>query len=133
MSSSRGFRSVSHDLPPPPAPLTARTSFNRFLHFGWWWEVSSIFVATICTCLSMTVLFYTDGKALTEWKLPIQPNSLIAIFSTIAKSALLVPIAEGLSQLKWTYFEVPEPRELAQMQVFDDASRGPWGALVFLW
>lgn len=52
-------------------------------------------------------------------------------FSTVAKSVLLVPVAECLSELKGNYFE--KPSVLSQMQVFDDTSRGPWGALKLLW
>lgn len=44
---------------------------------------------------------------------------------------LLVPITACISQLKWSYFE--SPRSLSQMQVFDDASWGPRGALLMLW
>lgn len=72
-----------------------------------------------------------DGKPMWKWTLPIQPNSLVAVFSTIAKSALLYPLAECLGQLKWVYFK--KPRVLSQMQTFNAACRGPWGATVFLW
>lgn len=100
-------------------------------HFGWWWEVYATSLAVASTIAVIAVLIFVQGKPLAEWKMSIQPNSLVAIFSTIAKSALLVPIAECISQLKWTYFE--SPRALSQLQVFDSASRGPWGALVLLW
>lgn len=42
-----------------------------------------------------------------------------------------MPITACISQLKWSYFE--SPRSLSQMQVFDDASWGPRGALLMLW
>ncbi|KAF1967799.1 hypothetical protein BU23DRAFT_411161, partial [Bimuria novae-zelandiae CBS 107.79] len=96
----------------------------------WWWEIYATTLAVASTIAVISVLISIQGKPLADWGLPIQPNSLVAVFSTIAKSALLVPIAECISQLKWTYFEAP--RTLSQMQVFDDASRGPWGALVML-
>ncbi|KAF2033506.1 hypothetical protein EK21DRAFT_37841, partial [Setomelanomma holmii] len=73
----------------------------------------------------VAVLARVDDSPIARWPYPIQPASLVAIFSAIAKSALLIPIAVCLSQLKWSYFE--QPRELGYMQVFDDASRGPWG------
>ena len=76
------------------------------------------------------IFFSMDGRPLSYWKLPLQPNSLIAVFSTVAKSALLVPVTECISQLKWIHFEKRHP--LSQMQVYDDASRGPWGSVVFL-
>ena len=100
-------------------------------YFGWWWEVYAMSLSVASTIAVIAVLISVQGKPLAEWKMPIQPNSLVAIFSTIAKSALLVPIAECISQLKWTYFE--SPRTLSQLQLFDDASRGPWGSLILLW
>jgi hypothetical protein len=104
---------------------------ERFSHFGWWWEVYATLLAVASTAAIIAVLISVNAKPLEWWPLPIQPNSLVAVFSTIAKSALLIPVAECLSQLKWHYFE--KPRALSQMQVFDDASRGPWGALKLLW
>ena len=99
--------------------------------FEWSWEVGSIFVSVVCMCLITSILFYMDGKPTRLWKLPIQPNSLVAVFSTVAKSALLVPIAECIGQIKWDFFKRPRP--LIHIQTFDEASRGPWGATVLLW
>jgi hypothetical protein len=41
-------------------------------------------------------------------------------------------VAEGISQLKWTYFQ-QRPQRLYDMQIFDDASRGPLGSMTMLW
>ena len=104
---------------------------GHLLHFEWWWEVYAVGLAVASIVAVVAVLISVQGKPLVDWKMPIQPNSLVAVFSTIAKSALLVPIASCISQLKWNYFE--SPRTLNQLQVWEDASRGPWGALVMLW
>ncbi|KAK3987287.1 hypothetical protein QBC44DRAFT_400918 [Cladorrhinum sp. PSN332] len=81
--------------------------------------------------LVVTILIKSDGLALNSWSLPIQPNSLIAVFTTIGKASLLVAVAACLNQLKWEYFNTGNQR-LSDVQVFDDASRGPWGSLMFL-
>ncbi|KAF2875202.1 hypothetical protein BDV95DRAFT_459597, partial [Massariosphaeria phaeospora] len=52
--------------------------------------------------------------------------SLVVVFSTIVKTALLFLLAECLGQLKWMYFE-KRPRTLNNLEIFDGASRGPWG------
>ncbi|KAK0702271.1 hypothetical protein B0H67DRAFT_394271 [Lasiosphaeris hirsuta] len=44
---------------------------------------------------------------------------------------MMVPIAGCLSQLAWQHF-APKAQSLDHMQVFSDASRGPWGALELL-
>lgn len=100
---------------------------------GWWWEVASTFLAITCTSLIVAILFSMDGKSIENWRLPIQPNSLVAVFSTIAKSALLYPLAECIGQLKWEYFDTTRAKPLSQLYAFDIASRGPWGAFKFTW
>ncbi|KAI0385459.1 hypothetical protein F5Y04DRAFT_292044 [Hypomontagnella monticulosa] len=47
------------------------------------------------------------------------------------KTTLLVPIASCIGQLKWRHYAL-QPRPLDQLQVIDDASRGPWGSIVVL-
>ncbi|KAH7112941.1 hypothetical protein B0J11DRAFT_183854 [Dendryphion nanum] len=105
----------------------ARTR-QRFI--GWWWEIGGIFVSIVSFALIIAILLVANNKPLATWMLPIQPNSLVSIFSTVSKSALLVPVAGCISELKWKYFATP--RKLSHFQAFDDASRGPWGALTFL-
>ena len=38
----------------------------------------------------------------------------------------------GISQSKWLWYRQEEPRTLQDLQIFDDASRGPWGAVQLL-
>jgi hypothetical protein len=115
-----------------PLKATWRRFFpEKFIRFGWWWEAGAMLLAIGCISSIVAILFYMNGKPMLDWKLPIQPNSLVSVFSTVGKSALLFAVSEGLGQLKWVYFE--EPRALSQMENFDQASRGPWGAFTFLW
>ncbi|KAH7073498.1 hypothetical protein BKA63DRAFT_603866 [Paraphoma chrysanthemicola] len=116
---------------PPSASIQQQSWKQRLALFGWWWEFGSILVAIGSTAAVIAVLVKVDDSPIATWPFSIQPASLVSIFSAIAKSALLVPIAMCLGQLKWNYFE--KPRSLDYMQVFDDASRGPWGAMVLLW
>ncbi|KAH7089939.1 hypothetical protein FB567DRAFT_590730 [Paraphoma chrysanthemicola] len=115
----------------PTAPIRQQSWKQRIALFGWWWEFGSILVAIASTAAIVAVLAKVDDSPIATWNYSIQPASLVSIFSAIAKSALLVPIAVCLGQLKWNYFE--KPRSLDYMQVFDDASRGPWGSTIFLW
>lgn len=99
----------------------------------WTWslEVLSLILATASTITVCIILGRWNNQPLQAWPFPIQPNSLISVFSTLAKTALMLPMASVISQMKWIWFE--KPRNLAQLQVFDRASRGPWGALNLLW
>lgn len=79
----------------------------------------------------VVILKLYDQKPLPQWRFSITINSLVALFSTISKAALLIPIAEGLSQLKWLWF-AERPKKLFDFEAFDKASRGSWGSLQLL-
>ena len=61
----------------------------------------------------IVILGYMDGRALRAWRMPIEPNSLVAVFTTLAKTALMIPVASAISQMKWLWFE--RPRRLADL------------------
>ncbi|KAI1868852.1 hypothetical protein JX265_006831 [Neoarthrinium moseri] len=82
-------------------------------------------------CAIVVLLAKVDNIPLQSWWLPIQPNSVIAILTTVGKAALMVPVASSMSQLKWIHFLL-RPRRLVDLQLFDEASRGPWGSAVLL-
>ncbi|KAF1992766.1 hypothetical protein P154DRAFT_391006, partial [Amniculicola lignicola CBS 123094] len=93
----------------------------------WWWETGAVLVSMTFLSLIIAIMFSVDGKPLSKWKLPIQPSALVAVFSAVVKSSLLVPIAGCIGQLKWAYFE--KPARLSHMEAFDEATRGPWGSV----
>jgi len=99
---------------------------------GWWfWEVCSGVLSLASMSATLSILMVIDNKALKFWKFPIQPNALVSIFISVSKSAMMLPVVECISQLKWRHFR-DKPRDLSKIQIFDDASRGPWGAITFL-
>ncbi|GAP82843.1 hypothetical protein SAMD00023353_0103750 [Rosellinia necatrix] len=97
----------------------------------WWWEIMAMVICIASTAGLVALLKSIDNTPLRQWNLPIQPNSAVAFLTTISKVALLVPTASCISQLKWSHF-TSAPRKLADLQLFDAASRGPWGSLAFL-
>ena len=115
----------SETRPPPSSPTLCGTLW------AWRWEISSSIVSMTSMALVLAMLVNIRGMPLSDWPLPIQPNSLIAICTTLGKSAMMVPVASCIGQLKWRYF-ARRPRPLQHLQSFDDASRGPWGSLVVL-
>lgn len=94
----------------------------------WIWEFLVTFLSLGCMCAIGIILATMHGRPLARWPLPISPNALISVFATVSKSAMLLALAEGISQLKWVYFQRSAHR-LKDFQIFDDASRGPWGAV----
>lgn len=100
----------------------------------WHWEIGACIVSLGCFATAVGVLASYDNKSLTSWNFVfgITLNTLIAILSTLSRTTLLVPVTSCISQLKWTHL-IAAPRPLREVQVFDDASRGPWGSLELIW
>ncbi|TID20949.1 hypothetical protein E2P81_ATG05579 [Venturia nashicola] len=96
----------------------------------WWWEIGAALLSMTSMLLIIVVLVKVQDKPLGDWHFSIQPNSLIAVLTTVGKTAMLLAVAESISQLKWLYFDRTQP--LVRFQEFDEATRGPWGAFVLI-
>lgn len=70
--------------------------FKNSVLLSWWWEIMASMVSVICVSLVMFVLGLMNNQPLTEWTLPIQINSLISVFITIAKAAVSVQVVSPL-------------------------------------
>ncbi|MCJ1467733.1 hypothetical protein MMC07_006358 [Pseudocyphellaria aurata] len=128
---------TNHPLYPSPSgrsPLTRRAirpisgPFKRLLRCAWVYEWSSIVVAILAMeAIYITLVLHRAGP-LPQQTSMISINSLIAIFTVILKASLLMPVAEGIGQLKWHWFH--KPRSLIDLNRVDAASRGPWGSFL---
>lgn len=106
----------------------------RFRFRDWQWEFGACAFSVGCLATIVGVLAAYQNKSLSHWTfvLGISINTLIAILSTFSRTALMVPVASCISQLKWIHL-VGGSRSLQEVQVFEDASRGPWGSLELIW
>ncbi|KAI1777017.1 hypothetical protein F4818DRAFT_439378 [Hypoxylon cercidicola] len=105
--------------------------FNLFSNWWWWWEIGAIILCVVCVGLVIKVLQMVENQPIELWPYAIRPNSLISVLTTIAKAAMLIPIASCISQAKWSHFQ-RRPHALDHLQLYDDASRGPWGSFLLL-
>ena len=103
---------------------------TRFLLL-WKYELLSMVVSVGALLATGAVLFAFDGKPMTHWKAIAQPSTVVSALSTLAKSSMLMVVGQALGQLKWQHFG-SRPRRLIDFEIFDSASRGPWGALELL-
>jgi len=101
-------------------------SFPSFI-YNWWLCILSVFVSLCAIAAIVVLLLLVDGQTLPRLPLSITVNTYVSFFATVAKGTMLVAVNESISQLKWLWFR--EPRTLQDIQVFDDASRGPVGAV----
>lgn len=59
-------------------------------------------------------------------------NFVVSLLLGIAIPALMLPVAECVSQFKWIWFSTAD-RSLEDLNTFDKASRGTLGGAAFLW
>jgi hypothetical protein len=81
----------------PKASKAARTQnwFTKWFLEWWMMEILSWFFGLACMVIVAVVLLKHDGKPVPQWKIGLSIGSVISIFSGFAKSALLLPTAEG--------------------------------------
>jgi hypothetical protein len=58
------------------------------------------------------------------------PTTLVNAFTTVMRTAMLLPVATALAQLQWSWFQTE--RDLLDIETFDDATRGVLGSFVLL-
>jgi hypothetical protein len=113
-----------------PAEQRAKSFVTRWFVEWWLLEIISWVFSAICMSIILSVLLHFNRRPLPAWKLGLTLNSFISILSGFAKASLLLPTAQALGQLKWNWFR--KPRQLADFEIIDSASRGPLGSMVLL-
>ncbi|KAH8586025.1 hypothetical protein B0O99DRAFT_645562 [Bisporella sp. PMI_857] len=98
-------------------------------HHDWWiWEFIGIATSGLSLAAMIAVLVHFNDR---KWPDLITINSMLSWTATFAKSAMLIPVTECISQIKWIWFSERD-RDLADMEYFDEGSRGPWGSMRLL-
>ncbi|KAF1944986.1 hypothetical protein EJ02DRAFT_396997 [Clathrospora elynae] len=101
----------------------------------WMLEIVSWLISAICMGAIIAVLVVLRDKSVTKWPfndIGFTLNAFVSILSRIAGAALLLPVAEALGQLKWSWFIKGDSKKMWDFEMFDNASRGPWGAFLLL-
>ncbi|KAK5071918.1 hypothetical protein LTR51_006402 [Lithohypha guttulata] len=105
---------------------------SKVTFFGTWWlEILACVLVLVAFAAILITLLLVADKPLPRLPFRISVNTLIAVFATTLKVATAFVLAEGLSQMKWSWYSDAKP--LHHFLVYDNASRGPWGALQLLW
>lgn len=105
--------------------------FRRISSRWWFWEIISITISLASFLAIIITLRVFDSKPLPEIPFGITLNTIASLLGTAVKTTLLLVVSSALSQLKWLWFHEKE-RRLQDLQIYDEASRGPWGAMVLL-
>lgn len=114
--------SSSHHNPilsSPKPPSTSWSSLSTRAITNWWgFEFLCWLLAAVSLIVIIIVFAISNGAPLANWHSGITIN--INVPSTIGQTAILVPVAESISQLKWLWYR--RSRAIGDMEAFDEAS-----------
>ncbi|KAI0907301.1 hypothetical protein F4823DRAFT_626437 [Ustulina deusta] len=147
---SRGYHVASQPYQPPEAyvgPWQSETEWTETptaskppsnaswfegMNNGWTPEIVCE-VFSVAFLLAMIILLSRlDGRPLSTWNIAVSANAVIAILSIASKASLIYALGQTISQLKWLHL-LKKPDGLKHLQHYDDASRGPLGAIRMFW
>lgn len=131
LEQSKNYEELDMPMEKGSKRTRAMGRWSRLATDWWIWELSAMLSSLISLVAIVLVLRLHEGRPVPDWPFSITINSMISIFATIMSATMLVPIAESISQAKWQWFQ--QHHALKDMEVYDQASRGPWGALKMLW
>lgn len=117
--------SVEPKLSPPERP-PGRS--RKLMALSWAVEFFWCLVSIVLLAALAMILAIHNGKPLPRWPLGLTLNTVVALLATFCRASFVVAVTEGVSQLKWNWF-AEKPRPLNDLEIFDQASRGPWGSI----
>jgi len=112
-----------------PASRQHVSTLNKF----WVVELTCALISCIAIVAIAALLFEYHDRPLQTWPSDrITINTTISLLSLVAKASMVLATTQAISQLKWSWFCQPTLRRVIDLQIFDNASRGPLGSLEFL-
>ncbi|KAF1970271.1 hypothetical protein BU23DRAFT_474533, partial [Bimuria novae-zelandiae CBS 107.79] len=103
----------------------------------WLMEIISWTFCALSMAGIIIVLYHYQHQPLPRWPLGVTLNAYISVLAKVSGAALLLPVSEALGQLKWIWFRVnndksTQSKKMWDFELFDNASRGPWGSFMLL-
>ncbi|KAH6378368.1 hypothetical protein HBI34_017720 [Parastagonospora nodorum] len=95
----------------------------------WLFEIINWCVSAVCMAAIVGIYVHLKDKPIAE-RMSGYLLTIANVLGKIASAALIVPTSEALGQLKWKWFY--ESNAMWDFEIFDKASRGPWGAIMLL-
>ncbi|KAK0613921.1 hypothetical protein B0T14DRAFT_591928 [Immersiella caudata] len=123
---------------PEGSPFSPPQTCNAEPHAAiveWIGEIIAMAVSIIVLLALAFIAYFMSGRPLADWSptkivAPISINAVISALAAASRGALAVPIVACISQVKWLH--LPDTAEVADMDMFDDVSRGGLGSSAML-
>lgn len=132
MESKEPYTTTTAPLSPPP--VYEKPGFGarlqEFMNTFWVYEIIASLVSLAMIAAIFGVLHHYNGWDVDLWDYSWSLGSLIGLLATISQVAMAVPLASGISQLKWTWYK--NSQKLTDLDKFEQSSRGPFGSVRLL-
>ena len=130
VETSLGTRDIHERLntSKPSKPLPSLLQLVNILK----WEFSTWMLGTFGYAAIIIFMIAFNDKVQKDWHSDVQITAFVAALAQVSQSALLVPTASSIAQLKWKWISAVQ-RPAMDIQRFDLASRGPDGSMRLLW
>ena len=122
---------IAPKAPPKQAYVTLKSRYERIFTDWWLWEILAVLLSFGTFSALVIVLIVYDGRAVSALPKRISLNAIVSILGTISRTSLMFSITATLCQYKWLLFS-GRTRQLKDLQLYDDASRGPLGSSALL-
>lgn len=123
--------SSKSSIPPASKLRVVRNRFSRMMHHFWMIEVISCLISFLCLGLIILLFLAYDGKKQeTQGIYSGLPTTTANVLVTLMRTAMVLPVGTALAQLQWSWFTTEQ--QLADMETFADATRGPFGSMILL-
>lgn len=113
------------------SPGSSRRTCIPRCYTNWKWEFVASLVNLAVPIIIFATLYPFSGKPVPQWPFKISINSLLSIYTLVLKTAIGFILTSCIGQLQWTWFSKARP--LTDMLYFDNATRGPAGAVGLVW
>ena len=123
-----------HNAPKAPtrqAYVTLKSRYERMFTNWWLWEILAVLLSLGTFSALVIVLIVYDRRAVSALPTRISLNAIVSVLGTISRTLLMFSVTATLCQFKWLLFS-GRTRRLKDLQLYDDASRGPLGSSVLL-
>ena len=122
---------IAPKAPPKQAYVTLKSRYERLFTDWWLWEILAVLLSFGNFSALVIVLIVYDGRAVSALPKRISLNAIVSILGTISRTSLMFSITATPCQYKWLLFS-GRTRQLKDLQLYDDASRGPLGSSALL-
>ena len=105
MESKEPYTTTTVPLIPPPLYETPNLGARAqdVLNNSWVYEILASLISLVMLAAIFGVLHHYDSSDVDLWSQAWALSSLVGLLATISQTTLAVPLASGISQLKWTW------------------------------